>query len=125
MDVINIKESARALKESERKSAARVVQNKGWGTGVVPEPSEPGRASLVGPAQNRPPFIHFDHGGKRRKFQRARLQSASAAPPGKRDPVRLRDFCMLICCGGGERGRAVFQRNASEFARRAHGCTAR
>lgn len=78
---------------------------------------------------NRPPFIYFDHGGKRRKFQRARLQSARAAPPVKRFSVVrlcvLQDFCMVICCGGGERGRAVFQRNALKFARRAQGCVAR
>lgn len=93
------------------------------------EPSErQAQLGLWARLTKRPPFIYFDHGSKRRKFQRARLQSAGAAPPVKRfSVVRLRvlqDFCMVICCGGGEGGRAGFQRNALKFARRAHGCIA-
>lgn len=77
---------------------------------------------------NRPAFICFDHEGKRRNFQRARLQSSSAAPPVKRFSVVqlrvLRDFCMLICCGGGETREGCFSKEhfeACQKCTRMHG----
>lgn len=37
----------------------------------------------------------------------------------------LGDFCMVICYGGGGRGRAGSQRNSLKFARSVHGCIVR
>lgn len=78
----------------------------------------PGRAPLLCSTCKPPAFIHFDHGGEVRKFQRARLQSSSEAPSVKRFSVVQRcvlgDFCMVICCGGGGTREACFSKERFE-----------